>query len=167
MVAVLERNPLDLTSKLARKKLILISTSGSMSILVGLRRLIDKLVDVLGQCPIAEYSVANFSDNARVVHSIDYLPEPVGGNRLDLGLRLAQDMGFSRILLVTDRLPDFPDLVQTDIHQRLDVFYIGIQYERATTFFSDLKNGKFIMGDLPAPDQEWKEQICELLGTEK
>lgn len=166
MLTVLERKPLDLTTTPTQKMLILISTSGSMSILVGGRRLMDKVIDVLNECPITDYAVAYFSDSARLVHSIDYLPEPVGGNRLDLGLKLAQEMGFSRIFLVTDRLPDIPDFVQKDSHQRIDVFYIGIQYQSAIKFFSDLTSpGTLVLGDLPAPDREWVAQICELLGT--
>lgn len=134
---------LDALLSAARRSLLLVDCSGSMSdyIAAGGRK-IDALRKVVtdlrasGPCPVAAFGVGYYG-----VEMVEAIPEPEGSTPLDRAIEFGQQQGATHLVVVTDGQPN-DEGSAFDAARRfanpVDVFYIGDGRDRGYQFAQEL-----------------------------
>lgn len=140
--------------------MLLIDCSGSMEALLrnGKRR-IDGLREVVagikgaGSVPMIAFG-GPFDAQVRFV---DNVPEPDGGTPLHIAIPYAKEYGATRLVVISDGLPDLPDqcnIEATNFGGKIDVAFVGNPGEEGAFFLEQLATltgGTQFTGDLTDP----------------
>lgn len=164
----LELSSLKSLAREAEVVMLLIDTSGSMSSPVDryvpgveTKRRIDALREVVaiiksqGHVPMIAFGGAPGED----VRFVDDVPEPAGGTPLHLAIPLAKSFGATRLVVVSDGMPDLTYSAMDEAKAfsgRIDVAFVGTPGEGGDTFLNSLASatgGTQFTGSLGDPKQ--------------
>lgn len=162
----LELSSLKSLAREAEVVMLLIDTSGSMSSPVDRwgaepKRRIDALREVVaiiksqGHVPMIAFGGAYGED----VRFVDDVPEPAGGTPLHLAIPLAKQFGATRLVVVSDGMPDLTQQSMDEARMfggRIDVAFVGTVGEGGDLFLNELARatgGTQFNGSLGDPKQ--------------
>ena len=160
-------------AKSARRSLLLVDCSGSMSSAV---RSGDRKIDALRKVvaglrethpvPVAAFGLSGYGGTVRVV---DDIPEPSGGTPMHSAIDFGKAQGATHLVMVTDGQPDSEGATLQAAREfggPIDVFYIGDGGDRGAQFAQELARitgGTANLTDLGQPKQ-LTSAIAGLLG---
>lgn len=91
------------------------------------------------------------------VRFVDVVPDPAGGTPLDVAIPYAKEYGATRLVVVSDGVPNLPDQAMEaarDFGGKIDVVYIGGAGDYGSQFLEELAKltgGKRTEGDISDP----------------
>ena len=150
----------DLIKEQTEVVMLLLDTSGSMGHpLGGGRRCIDSLREVVqnvrrqGHVPMIAFGGPYDAQ----VRFVDLVPEPDGGTPLHLAIPFAKQYGATRLVVISDGLPDLPEQAKLEAKTfggRIDVVFVGDPNElfgsgaALLAELAKLTGGEQLQGDL-------------------
>jgi hypothetical protein len=141
---------------------LLVDTSSSMECYIdpsNNKRAIDALRtavdDIQSSAAVRIPMIAFGGPEGELVRFVDKVPEPYGGTPLHLALSMAREYGASRVVVISDGMPDLREQCLDEAKKgrmQIDVVFIGATtYQHGSDFLEELAKltgGQRLQGDL-------------------